>query len=637
MSLIKQLWIAIVMVTLLSLGGSLVVSTLAAKRYLEEQLNVKNVDNATALALSLSQMPKDPVTVELQVAAQFDAGHYRLIRLVGPDGKTMVERAAESRVDDVPTWFVRLASIEAHPGVAHVQDGWQQFATLTLESQTSYAYTELWRSLRQLLIWFCVMAAMAGLAGSLLLGRITAPLRKLVGQAEAIGERRFVTTPEPTTAELRVVVRSMNALSDRVRLMLVDEARRLEVLRKQTQEDPVTGLFERRQFLNVLEAQLADHDDGDGGALLIARIGNLAELNRTLGRESADALLVDLANALRAQFADQPAWIAGRLNGTDLSVLAPGVSYLPLWAERFAKALHDVVDRAAPGGTDAAVALPIAAALYGAGESLQTVLTRTDTALAEAELAGSRAVQLDAWVRLAQPQHDQSQWRQVISRALEQGELRLETYPVRDVGGSLLHVEAPLRLRLDGAWRGVAYFMPWAVRLGLMGQIDAAVVRAAIELIRSTGQSVAVNISAQAIRDAGFIADLLHQLETAPNEAAKLWMEVPEQGAARHQTDFRTFCLALKPMACKLGLEHAGPHFNDLGDLHDLGLDYIKVDASLLRDLAGNPGNQAFARSLCMLAHALGLTVIAEGVDNNDAISTLNDVGFDAMTGPGIH
>lgn len=636
MSLIKQLWIAIAVVTLLSLGGSLIVSTLAAKRYLEEQLNVKNVDNATALALSLSQMPKDPVTVELQVAAQFDAGHYRSIRLVAPDGQLLIERSAAAAPDDVPVWFVRLLALETHPGVAHVQDGWQQFATLTLESQTSYAHIELWRSTTQMLAWFVIMAAIAGAAGNLILRRITAPLRTLVGQAEAIGERRFVTTPEPETTELRVVVRAMNALSERVKSMLVDEARRLETLRRQTQEDALTGLYERRQFLNVLGARLADHDAPAAGALLIVRVGNLAALNRNQGREFADHLLRSLANAIRDQIGDEHDWSGGRLNGTDLAVLAPDVAYLPVWSEGFARALHEVADAYPETDGVPMVFLPIAAALYSSGETLAAVLKRADTALAEAELAGARSVQLDAWVRLSQPPHDQAQWNQVIGRALEQSDLRLETYPVRDAEGALLHVEAPLRLRLDGEWRGVSYFMPWAVRLGLMGRIDAAVVGAALKLIADSGQAVAVNVSAQAIRDPGFLANLLRQLEKAPTLAPLLWMEVPEQGAVRYAADFRSFCLALKPMACKIGLEHAGPHFNALGNMHDLGLDYIKIDASLLRDVDGNAGNQAFARSLCMLAHALGLSVIAEGVERPEAITLLRDIGFDAMTGPAI-
>ena len=122
MSLIKQLWIAIALVMSIAFGGSMVVSVLSARHYLEQQLQVKNIDNATALALSLTQLPKDEVTVELQVAAQFDAGHYRFIRIVSPKGKTLVERVATSTQQGAPDWFVNLIPIRTTPGQALVQD-----------------------------------------------------------------------------------------------------------------------------------------------------------------------------------------------------------------------------------------------------------------------------------------------------------------------------------------------------------------------------------------------------------------------------------------------------------------------------------------------------------------------------------
>ena len=123
MSLIKQLWIAIAMVMAIAFGGSMIVSVLSARHYLEQQLQVKNIDNATALALSLSQLPKDPVMVELQVAAQFDAGHYRFIRIVSPTGKTLVERIGVSKLLGAPEWFVALFPIRTSPGQALIQDG----------------------------------------------------------------------------------------------------------------------------------------------------------------------------------------------------------------------------------------------------------------------------------------------------------------------------------------------------------------------------------------------------------------------------------------------------------------------------------------------------------------------------------
>ena len=86
MSLIKELWLAIALVMLIAFGGSFLVSSLSAKTYLQEQLLLKNIDNATSLASTLSQLPKDPVTVELLISSQFDAGHYQYIRLVDPQG-----------------------------------------------------------------------------------------------------------------------------------------------------------------------------------------------------------------------------------------------------------------------------------------------------------------------------------------------------------------------------------------------------------------------------------------------------------------------------------------------------------------------------------------------------------------------
>ena len=92
MSLYKQLWLAIVFLLTLVLCVSVTLSSVSAKRYLEQQLAIKNSDNATALAISLTQQNADPVLMELTLAAQFDTGFYELIRLTGPDGAVILER-----------------------------------------------------------------------------------------------------------------------------------------------------------------------------------------------------------------------------------------------------------------------------------------------------------------------------------------------------------------------------------------------------------------------------------------------------------------------------------------------------------------------------------------------------------------
>jgi diguanylate cyclase (GGDEF)-like protein len=633
MSLIKQLWIAIAVVTALALGGSLVVSTLSARHYLEQQLQVKNLDNATSLALSLSQMPKDPVTVELQISAQFDAGHYRSIRLVGRNGDTLVERVYEGSPSGAPEWFVRLIPIDAHPGVAQVQDGWHQFGTLTLESHSRYAYEALWDGTLQQLLWFVIGGTLTGLIGTFIIKHITRPLGQVVEQAEAIGGRRFVTTPEPGTMEFRSVVRAMNALSERVRAMLADESRRLEQLRRQIQHDELTGLLNRNQFMNLVDAALTRDDAHASGVLLIARIGELTALNQRFGHAETDRLLCRLADELLSFASSQADWCAGRINGSDFALLAPGAEAAATLAQELARRLNAALD-ATPDGID--VPLPIGATGYVSGEARARALARVDGALAAAERVGDRAVEVVDALPAAPAFTDLQAWRSALLGALDGAGVRLALFPVLTGDGRLLHEEAPMRLLLDGTWQAAGYFMPRVARLNLMASFDAAMVRAALSHIAATSSPLGINISTESLADANFRGELFRLLQDAPAQTPLLWIELPEYGAVRHLAEFRALCLALRPLGCKLGIEHVGRHFSRIGDLHDLGLDYIKVDASMIRDIDTNPGNQSFVRGLCVVAHAIGLTVIAEGVGSEAERAMLPELGLDGMTGPAI-
>ncbi len=151
MSLHKKLWIAIIVLLLLVFSGSFLVSTLSAKSYLEQQISMKNADNAAALALSLTQQGADDVLLELTLSAQFDTGFYELIELRDPEGKLKILRQDEQPIDQAPSWFVAAFKINVDDGIATVQSGWQQVGTLNLRSHSKFAYERLWQSAQSLL------------------------------------------------------------------------------------------------------------------------------------------------------------------------------------------------------------------------------------------------------------------------------------------------------------------------------------------------------------------------------------------------------------------------------------------------------------------------------------------------------
>ena len=634
MSLIKQLWIAIAVIMLLAFGGSFVVSTLSARKYLAQQLYLKNLDNATSLAISMSQVADDPVTVELLLSAQFDSGHYQFIRLTDPAGKVLLDRSNPVIPAGAPAWFQKLIPLQAPPGIAQIQAGWRQFGTLTLQSHSRFAYESLWQGTLHLLLWFVAGAALTGLIGSLALKAIIHPLRDVVDQAQAIGARRFVSIPVPRTLELRSVVSAMNSLSGRIKGMLEEESARLENLRRQSEHDPLTGLLQRDPFLKRAESLLGRDDVSAAGVLIIARLTGLSGINRELGRQTADQLLRRIGEKLSAIAAEHPDWLAGRLNGSDFALLAPGGADTTLsLAQEVAGTLHLAIDDANLAGERL---LPVGATALDPGEPLSHLLSRTDSALAKAEANEGSSVQVVNKYAASQPFNDLASWRTALTEALDTNALKLAEYPVVASDGKLLHFEAPVRLFVGGGWLSAGVVMQWAARLGLMPRLDGSVVRAALQELKGRQENLGINISAEALCDTDFRAGLLSELQQAPELASRLWIEVPESGAFRHVAEFRALCLAVKPLGTKIGLEHVGHQFSRIGDLHDLGLDYIKIDAALIRDIQANAGSQAFLRGLCMIAHSIGLTAIAEGVQSQAELDILPGFGVDGMTGPGV-
>lgn len=635
MSLTKQLWLAVAAIMTLAFGISFAVSAWSARNYLEDQLRLKNIDNANSLALSMSQMEKDPTLLELMVAAQFDIGHYKSIRLVSPAGETILERVSEASPDRVPDWFVRLVPLDAAPGVAQVQDGWKQFGTLSVVSHNRYAYQALWDGKRALLYWFLAGGLLCGVFGTLFLRSITRPLDEVVRQAEAIGARRFLAIDEPRTREFRSVVRAMNTLSEQVRGMLDEASARLDQLRRDAQHDPLTGLFNREHFLRQIQAVLEDERASPAGAFFLLRLPGLEELNRELGRESVDTLLCRAAVALRESCPDETC-LCGRLNGADFAVLAPGVETVETLAQHLSARVRLAID-----DPSAAREYPVllGGVAYRNGDPVSQMLSRADMALSRAREEGGSAVDPgEVTVEWKPAPSLLEAWRVLVETALDLRRVQFAAYPVLDGQGRLIHFEAPARLQIiqSELWMPAQEFMPWASRLGMAERIDQAVFEHALEWLEDHAGPVCVNVSAQSVCDPARTARTLRALRQHPRAAERLWFDLPEFVAYRHPREFRVFCEALKPLGCRIGLEHVGNHICHIGELYDVGLDYLKIDRAIIRDIDRSPGNQTFLRGLCAIAHTMGMIGIAEGVGTAAEARVLRELGFDGMTGPAI-
>jgi diguanylate cyclase (GGDEF)-like protein len=636
MSLVKQLLIAIAVVMTMAFGSSLVVSVLSAREYLEAQLRLKNNDNATALALSLSQMAKDPVTVELQVAAQFDVGHYKFIRILSPTNQVIVERVFTGEIEGAPLWFAKLIPINAEPGRALIQDGWKQFGSVSMASHDQYVYKSLWDQTVEMILLFLAGSAITGLVGALAIRIITRPLGDVVSQAHAISERRFLSIAEPRTPELKSVARAMNDMVGRLKTMFSEEAARLDALRLKVNRDAVTGLSSREYFLSHLRETLQGEQFGSTGSLVMVRLPDLNDLNSQLGRQRADALLKDVGTVLYESGSGRVGQRAGRIKGAEFAIICPTMET----AEAAAVDIHDRLTQAVlpKWSADVPDLFHISAIRYRRDQNMGDLLSRGDEALAQAANKGPNSWHAieDAGAKTAVPAE---QWRTLLTEAVQGGRLALNFYPVMSGdGASSLHREGVIRLRVDaaGTLMSAGDFMPMAAQLNLTAPIDLGVVKLAIEHLRTSSGDIAVNLSAETIADFPFRNELTTLLKAYPEVCKRLLFEVPEYGVFRQFDAFRDLARNLKQLGCRVGVEYFGQRFAESDKLADLGLDYIKVHPSYVSGIADNPGNQEFLKGLCKMAHALGITVLALGVEKKEDLALLASLGFDGATGPGI-
>jgi EAL domain-containing protein (putative c-di-GMP-specific phosphodiesterase class I)/GGDEF domain-containing protein len=635
MSLIKQLWLAIFFIVILTASGSFILSILSSKYYLEEQLQTKNTDNATSLALSMSHTNKDPITLDLLLSAQFDSGHYRYIGLFDPNGKLMSERVATNSQTKAPKWFVKLIPFNVQAGIAEIQNGWTQYGSLTLESDINFAYDKLWNATLLIAAWTFLIGLLACFAGEIILRKIISPLADVVKQAKAVGEGRFIIIDEPKTLEFKAVVHEINLLSSRIIQTITNESARLEELRYKINYDDVTGLMSRDYFMNIMEADL-HNDEYNEGVLVIFRLSNLAQLDEALGYPQANALLKQIGSALESNCKEDLSLISGRLSGTEFAVFCKQAT------DEFALAnkLKDSVTKAAEiNKAELTARFLVVTTKTGRTVEANSLFKALQLTLNISSASEENYLRVINASNIVVTENDYLvEWKTSLTDALSHKRIKLEHFPVINAEGILIHNESPVRLQLeeDGKWYCAGEFINWATQLNLITVVDELVLETAVRILSQGAQPLCLNVSAYSMCDPKYAQKAATLVLQHLQHPEHLSFEVSEVAVFEHLNEFKQFCNVLKAAGCHVGVEHVGLRISRLGELHDIGLSYIKFDASIVRNIDTLENNKSLLRGLCMVVHSIGVQAIAEGVNSKGEIKALKEIGIDGLTGPAI-
>lgn len=474
------------------------------------------------------------------------------------------------------------------------------------------------------------LVAQTGLTASLAaavgwqLQRSLQPLRQSLDlmreQADALEQGRFVVVEDPPLTEAVPLARSLNAAVRRLQ-SAIDHApdAGAGALRRAARRDAETGLDSRFTFVRRLTERLAERPAGETGLL------TLRLLPQAPGLPLDPQALADGVELLRAYPQRVSGAFVGRLADGDLALCLPA---------------HGVVDDCAASLMAAARSAPgrlrcvIGCVDHLGGISLGSALSQLDLATAQAEQAGvgqvdSRSARLDSIGA------EDGELRRQIVDALRGARLKLGEFPVIDAEGRLLHLECPMRLRLqpEGPFEPADSWLTVATRYRLMTQIDLAGLELALAACTADGRPRCVHVAAESLATAGFVSAVRSRLEAAPEAAAQLWIEIAEVSFERLPPRLRNAGTVWRRCGARVGIEHAGAALRSLVRLSDLDLDYVKVDAHFVQGLAGDPAQRERALGLVAFVHELGARVIAEGADHEADLQALWTIGFDGATG----
>jgi diguanylate cyclase (GGDEF)-like protein/PAS domain S-box-containing protein len=411
-----------------------------------------------------------------------------------------------------------------------------------------------------------------------------------------------------------------------------------EALEHRTLHDDLTGLPNRTLFGDRVDRAIASADRNDKTCgVLVVDLDDFQEVNETRGRDQGDALLQAVGKRLQNVLRDSDT--VARMGSDEFGILPGGEADVPTIAAIAWKVSEAFQHPFSVNDDTVDLQASIGVAFFPQhGRGSADLLRRADMALLEAKHSDSKLA-----VFTAEPQ-DQTARRLTLLSELRAGipcgELVLFFQPKVNLSATPQTIGVEALVRWQHPTDGLLtpdQFLPAAERSKLIEPLTRWVLDEALHQQRlwtdaGLDLTMAVNISAQSLARGSDVPDIVARLtDTWGIAPGKLILELTE--SAIIDAGAADALQRLHAMGQKLAIDDFGTGHSSLVYLQRLPIDQIKIDRSFVENLATVPGDAVIVRSTIDLAHNLGLSVVAEGVEDEAALDTLVEYGCDSAQG----
>jgi diguanylate cyclase (GGDEF)-like protein len=403
--------------------------------------------------------------------------------------------------------------------------------------------------------------------------------------------------------------------------------------------DQLTGLPNRAQFEETFQQALQAAARSRGtAALLWLDLDNFKAVNDSLGHDVGDLLLREMANRLRTHLGEHD--LASRHSGDDFTILMPGAgqAQAAALAGRILEALQAPISL---GSEELIISGSIGIAMYPSdGANVAALGACAEAAMYQVKKEGRNTFRFFAPAMQEHTARTLS-LTTALKHAIARDELRLAYQPQYSLlTGELIGAEALLRWR-SAQWGDVSpgEFVPLAEANGLIVGIGEWVLRTAARQLRQWqdaglgGLTIAVNLTASQFAQPSLLDTCRGIAAEAGVDTRWLELELTEAVALRDPEGARTTMEALHAAGFKLSIDDFGTGYSSMSYLKRFPVDKLKIDQSFVRELAASDDDLAIVSAIVQMAHSLGMSTIAEGVETAEQLALLKARGCDEIQG----
>ncbi|HEX7472082.1 MAG TPA: EAL domain-containing protein [Candidatus Limnocylindrales bacterium] len=454
----------------------------------------------------------------------------------------------------------------------------------------------------------------------------------LIARGQAIGTIELYATGALPFDERRL--RLARTLADEA-AMALDNARLVEELRHQAFHDNLTGLANRGLFGDRVEHALAlSARTGASIAVLFLDLDDFKTVNDRFGHAGGDEMLREVSSRIVEVL--RPGDTAARLGGDEFAVLIEDLAGLED-AQFVADRLIDTVR--APiriGDTDSLIGASVGIAVSTAGEGrAEDLLRNADFAMYRAKSAGKGRHELFQ-SHMREGIAERTELEGLIVGAVERGELRLQYQPIVELATrAIVGVEALVRwhpagrrMLMPGDFISLAEETGQIVPIGRW-VVDEACRQGRLWQVRLDDPTfaISVNLSARQFQHPGLVPEVLAAIRSSGIDPRSLILEITESVLMQHTASTIDKLAQLRAHGIRLAIDDFGTGYSSLSYLDRFPVDTLKIDRSFVDGFGAGREGPVLVRAIIELGHALGLDVVAEGIEREDQVGPLAGLG----------